>query len=379
MSRPLKIAVNARFLLAGQLEGIGYFTHETLRRITAAHPEITFCFLFDRPYDPSFLYGPNVQAVVLNPPARHPLLWYIWFQWAVKRHLAQHDYDLFLSPDGYTVLGGKTPSVTVIHDLAFLHFPQHVGSLVRLYYRYFVPRFARQSSRIATVSLASKNDLVAQYGIYPDKIDVVFSAAKDLFHPITAAEKRDIRNKWTGGKPYVVYVGSIHPRKNVERLLMAFDLFRRQSGIDAKLLIAGRKAWQYADVERAYEQMSYKQDIVFTGRLREEELNAVIGSSSGLFFVSLFEGFGVPVLEGMRCGVPVVTSNVSSMPEVAGGAAGLVNPFNTEEVANAMQRLFTDKTYTEEMITRGYEQAKVYSWDDTADRLWACCEQVLGS
>jgi glycosyltransferase involved in cell wall biosynthesis len=377
MSRPLKIAVNARFLLAGQLEGIGYFTHETLRRITAAHPEITFYFLFDRPSDPSFIYGPNVQAVVLNPPARHPLLWYIWFQWAVKRHLAQHDYDLFLSPDGYTVLGSKTPSVTVIHDLAFLHFPQHVGALVRLYYRFFVPRFARQSSRIATVSLASKNDLVAQYGISPEKIDLVFSAAKELFHPVTTAEKNDIRNKWTDGKPYVVYVGSIHPRKNVERLLLAFELFRQKSGIDAKLLIAGRKAWQYEAVERVYKQMTYNQDILFTGRLCEEELNAVIASSCGLFFVSLFEGFGVPVLEGMRCGVPVVTANVSSMPEVAGSAAILVNPLDTEEIANAMQRLFTDKACMEEMVTRGYEQAKVYSWDNTAARLWDCCQKVL--
>ena len=379
MNRPLKIAVNARFLIAGRLEGIGYFTHETLRRITAAHPDVSFTFLFDRRYDPTFIYGPNVHPVVLFPPARHPFLWYLWFQWAVKNHLHRHSYDLFLSPDGYTVLGSDTPSVTVIHDLAFAHFPNHVGPLVRTYYQYFVPRFAQQSQRIATVSEASKADIMKQYGLPAEKIDVVYSAAKDLFHPLSEEEKQHTRNTYSDGLPYFVYVGSIHPRKNVDRLLTAFDLFRRKTGIACKLVIAGRKAWSYAAVENAWQQMTFSDDVRFTGRLDESSLNAVIASSSGLFFVSLFEGFGVPVLEGMRCGVPVVTASVSSMPEVAGNAALLVHPEKVEDIAAAMERLLTDEDYAAQLRARGLQQGYAFSWDDTARRLWHSCEQLLAS
>ncbi|HAD33931.1 MAG TPA: glycosyltransferase family 1 protein, partial [Chitinophagaceae bacterium] len=129
----MKIAVNARFLLKGKLEGIGWFTHEIIRRVVNMHPEHQFIFFFDRPFDSSFLYAKNVEAVILNPPARHPFLWWIWFEWAIPRALKKYQADMFISTDGFLSLRTQTPTLLVMHDLAFEHFPEHLPLKFRWY------------------------------------------------------------------------------------------------------------------------------------------------------------------------------------------------------------------------------------------------------
>ena len=138
----MKIAVNARFLLKGKLEGIGWFTHEVLKRVVQNHPEHEFIFIFDRPYHEDFIYGKNVTPIVVPPPARHPILWYIWFEWSVKLVLKKHKPDLFISTDGFLSLSTKVPQLLVIHDLAFEHFPEHLPFKFRYYLRKFTPKFA---------------------------------------------------------------------------------------------------------------------------------------------------------------------------------------------------------------------------------------------
>ncbi|MBU2466725.1 MAG: glycosyltransferase, partial [Bacteroidetes bacterium] len=168
----IRIAVNTRLLIKNKLEGIGWFTYENLRRIVKNHPEVDFYFFFDRSPDQEFIFGKNVTALVLQPPARHPFLFVLWFEWSVNRALKQLKPDLFLSPDGYLSLRNNTPDLAVIHDLNFEHFPKDLPFLVRWYYRWFFPRFARKASRIATVSNFSKNDIFKQYGVPLSDIDV---------------------------------------------------------------------------------------------------------------------------------------------------------------------------------------------------------------
>lgn len=179
------IAVNTRFLIKDKLEGIGLFTYESLRRIVCNHPEIDFYFLFDRAFDPQFIFANNVKPVVLFPQARHPLLWYWWFEISVKQWLYKHKPNLFLSTDGYACLGTDVPQVLVMHDLAFEHFKDHTPMLTARYYKYFMPRFAVKAARIATVSQFSKNDIVKQYGVNPLKIDVVYNGAKEIYPPVS--------------------------------------------------------------------------------------------------------------------------------------------------------------------------------------------------
>jgi glycosyltransferase involved in cell wall biosynthesis len=377
MTSKLKIAVNTRLLLRDKLEGIGYFEYETLNRITRSHPEVEFHFLFDRPYDESFIFSDNVKPIVLLPQARHPLLWYWWFEWSVAGYLRRNKFDLFLSPDGYCSLRSHTPTLAIQHDIAFEHYPDMVPGLTSQYYKYFVPKFMAHATRIATVSEYSKSDLTKQYGIAPHKIDVVYSAAKDVFHPITTEEKTSIANQYTQGKPYLIYVGSINPRKNLKNMLLAFDEFKKTTPSDLKFLVVGAFGWQNSDLRAVIDSMHFKHEVIFLGRQPLDELVRLIAGSYALLYLSLFEGFGVPPLEGMKCGVPVVTSDASSMPEICGDAALLVDPLDVKAISNAIIQLWTDPILYQNMIEKGTMQAKKYSWDKSADLLWESCAKVI--
>jgi glycosyltransferase involved in cell wall biosynthesis len=370
------IAVNTRFLIKNKLEGIGLFTAESLKRIVAAHPEIDFYFLFDRAYDAEFVFAPNVKPVVLFPQARHPFLWYWWFEISVKNWLNKHQPDLFLSTDGYACLVTEVPQVLVMHDLAFEHFKDHTPFLTAQYYQYFMPRFAAKAARIATVSEFSKQDIVKHYSIASDKIDVVYNGAKEVYRPVTDQVKQQVKARLTSGLNYFIYVGSIHPRKNVKNLLLAFEQFKLQTNSDFKLLIVGRKAWDYEDVDAAYASMKFSSDVIFAGHVPPQDLSNIMASAYAMVYVSLFEGFGIPIIEAMSCDVPVITSNTTSMPEAAGEAALLVTPASVKEIADAMKALLNESLRAS-LIEKGRTQIKKFSWELTAEKLRLCCEKVL--
>jgi len=372
-----KIAVNTRFLIKNKLEGIGLFTYESLKLITRNHPEIDFYFLFDRNFDAEFIFGENVKPVVLFPQARHPFLWYWWFEISAARWLNKNKPDLFLSTDGYGCLNTKVPQVLVIHDLSYEHYKDQMSATARRYYQYFMPRFAHKAERIATVSEFSKNDVIRQYGIAPDKIDVVYNGSKDVYRPLDEAAKTKIKNQYTGGRDYLIYVGAIHPRKNVKNLLLAFDKFKKETNSPFKLLMVGRKAWDYAEVENVHAQMQFKDDVKFVGHIPPQELAAIVASAHCMMYVSLFEGFGIPIIEAMSCDVPVITSNTTSMPEVAGDAAILVNPVSVDEISTAMKNITGDSSLRSALIEKGRQQIKKFGWGITATKLWQCCERVL--
>ena len=168
-----------------------------------------------------------------------------------------------------------------------------------------------------------------------------------------------------------MFVGSLHPRKNLARLFTAFDLFKRRTSSDVKLLIVGERRWWTEPIQKAFEAMSCKEEVVFTGRLSAEELHQLTGSALASVYVSYFEGFGIPILEAFRCDTPVITSNVTSMPEVAGDAALLVDPFNEASIAEAMEKVM-DEGLRKEFIAKGRVRALDFSWDQTAEKIWNC-------
>lgn len=372
----MRIAINTRFLLKGRLEGIGHFTREVAQRLVAAHPEHEFLFLFDRPWHPDFVMGPNVEPVQLFPPARHPLLFMAWFEWAVPRALRRWGADVFLSPDNFCSLRTPIPTVLVIHDLAYRHFPKQVPWAHRQYYRHFMPRFARRADRIVTVSAYTRQDVLQAYGIAPERVAVACNGCRPFFRPLSEKEKQAVRDRYADGKPYFLFVGAVHPRKNVHRLIEAWDRFRKMTGAPVKLLIGGRFAWQTGPVRTAWEQAIHRDDIVFLGYLDEDELPAITGAALGLTYTSLFEGFGVPLLEAMHCDVPIIASNVSSMPEVAGPAALLVDPTDVEAIARAMARLWQDDALRARLVAHGRMQRQKFTWDRAAEVVWQQIEAV---
>ncbi|MHA7112234.1 glycosyltransferase family 4 protein [Sunxiuqinia elliptica] len=373
------IAVNTRLLQKGKLEGIGWFTRETLSRITRNHPEHQFLFLFDRPYDEEFVFSDNVTPLVIAPPTRHPLLWYLWFEIMVPRVLRKYKADLFLSPDGYLSLSTKVKQLAVIHDINFAHRPKDLPWLTAHYYNHFFPKFAKKAKRLATVSYYSKEDLIRTYKIHPDDIDVVYNGVNTLYTPTTSEEQEATRQKYTDGKQYFLYIGSLHPRKNICGLLRAYDAFRTSMETDIKLVITGGEMFKTEEISKTYEGMRFKEDVVFTGRLPIEELHQVLGAALALTFVPYFEGFGIPVIEGMSAGIPVICSNTTSLPEVGGNAVLYADPFVVSQIKDAMVQIASDETLREELIQKGKKQLQQFSWDKTADHLWGSIQICLNT
>ncbi len=371
------IAVNTRLLLKGKLEGIGWFTLETLKRITINHPEHRFIFIFDRPYDKSYIFSDNITPVVIGPPTRHPVLWYLWFDYQIPRVLKKYNADLFLSPDGYLSLRTKVPQLAVIHDINFVHRPKDLPWLKAKYYNQYFPKFARIAKRIATVSFYSKEDITRSFKVDYDKIDVVYDGINQIFEPISNENKIEVRTKYTGGSEYFLFVGALHPRKNISGLLRAFDAFKTVVDNTMKLVIVGGQMHKTGDIFNVYDNMRFKNDVVFTGRVSSSDLHDIFGAATALTFVPFFEGFGIPIVEAMSAGIPVICSNTTSIPEVGGNAVLYADPLKIDQITNAMLKLAGNTDLQNDLIAKGYIQKDKFSWDETARLLWLSIERAL--
>ncbi len=370
----MRIAVNTRLLLKDKLEGIGWFTFETLKRIVKAHPEHEFIFIFDRTPSEEFIFGQNVKAVVAHPQARHPILWYLFFEYGITRVLKKYKPDVFLSPDGWLSLRTSTKSLAVIHDLNFEAHPEFLPWHIGKYYHYFFPRFARKASRIATVSEFTKSDLNKRYGVGLAKIDVVYNGANSGFTPLAASEADQVRKKYTSGQPFFLFVGLIHPRKNLENQLKAFELFKQETGSDAKFVVVGARHWWSKGLADFETNSPVRRDVLFLGRQPMDVLHQLYGAALALSYVSFFEGFGIPILEAFYAGVPVITSSTSSMPEVCGEGGIVVDPYSTSEIAGGMKKLAESPDLRAELVAKGQIQKTKFDWDKSAEKLWASIE-----
>jgi glycosyltransferase involved in cell wall biosynthesis len=363
------VAINTRLLLKGKMEGIGWFTYEIVKRMVLAHPEVEFHFLFDRPFDPAFLFSPRVKAHVIRPPVRHPLLFDWWYNWSVPRMLRRIKADVFVSTDGFCSLRTDVPQVLTIHDLNFMHFPEHVHTR----YRHFLPKRTTQyvhgQAALTTVSRFSAADLRSTFAL-EKPVEVIYNAASEIFRPLLTNEKNEIRLRLTGGKPYFLFVSSIHPRKNLPRILQAYDAWRSSSNHDFPLVIVGRRFWQNQELDSVWSALRHKDEVIFAGSMDQTELALTIGAAHALVYTSLYEGFGIPIVEAMKCGVPVLTSTCSSMPEIAGEAALLVDPYDVGAIANGMDQLASNSDLHHRLSIAGLERAKAFDWSVSAEKLW---------
>lgn len=373
----MNIAVNTRLLIDGKLDGIGWFTYNTLKIITQNHPEHHFYFIFDRKYDEQFIFSENITPIIVPPPTRHVVLWQIWLKYSIPKILKKYNIDFFLSLDGGIPLKAKIPCLTVIHDINFAHNPKDLPFSAAKFYNTFFPKYAHKAKRIATVSEYSKRDIVNTYKVSPQKVDVVYNGANQEYRPVSGDVKEEIRKKYTDGKDYFIFIGSIHPRKNLKRLVIAYDMFKKNTDSDIKLVVVGAQFFKNSDLFKTREELKFKHDIIFTGRLESDELKKVLASALALAFVPYFEGFGIPILEAMYCDVPVISSNVTSMPEVAEDAALYVNPMNIENIAEALERMSNDKDLRKELIEKGKIQRQKFTWEKTAEKLWNSIEKVM--
>tara|TARA_B110000037_G_scaffold220935_1_gene290245 strand:- start:1232 stop:2323 length:1092 start_codon:yes stop_codon:yes gene_type:complete len=351
----MNIGINARHLIKGKFEGIGWYSFEILQRLVLLMPKHKFFFFYDRKTD-FLISGNNVFNVILKPPARHPVLFKIWFNYSLPKKFSKYKIDLFFSPDGFVSLNTIIPQIGVIHDLNFEHYPEDLPKNILKFYQKYMPLFAQKAEKIITVSNFSKKDIVDNYGITPNKINVIFNGGNKAFKPLKEAQIKDFVKVNNNNREFFIYVGSLHKRKNIERMLRGFKKFNSENKMD--FIIVGTDMWK-----NQLNLDGLLNNVKFLGRKSGDQLVNWVASSSALIYVSYFEGFGLPVLEGMMSGVPVVTSNLTSMPEVGGDSVIYVDPFNEDSISQGMKKATGNN---QELIEKAFNQAKKFSWDKSA-------------
>ena len=416
------IAINARTLRAVPRDGIGWFTLEVVRGMVRDHPEHRFVLIGDRRYDrlPAKgdtqaeglrnaherkniklpgnseghkerlltandrkyyrmpVVGDNVEYVTIPLRTVHPLLWHVWHENLLPPVLKKLGADLFLAPDGMMPLRTDIPCIPVIHDLNHEHRPDDIPRRECNYYRRRFPLFARKGARVATVSHFSAWDIAEKYRINPGKIDVVPNGVADIFSPPLPGEADETRRQYTGGRPYFLFVSNFSPRKNVEAVIRAFEIFRSKGRGDHILVLAGRRLYLTKEMDRHLEASPYGKDILFTGSVTRDVLRRLYGAAEALTFMPWLEGFGIPVVEAQRCGTPCILSDSSSLPEVSGGAALCVSPADADAIANAMARLVTDGALRRRLAAEGHANSLRYTWEKAAEEMWKSIMKATG-
>lgn len=371
----MRIALNARHLLVDRLEGVGIVTDEVMKRMAGSHPDDQFDYYFDRKYDSRFVHGSNVTPHSFHPVTRLPILIRYWLDHPVRKNVLKQKADIFFSPDGFIPLGMSIPKVSMVHDVAYLRYPEHLQPRIRTFYKKWMGRYLAYTDHIITVSEFSKREIIAGYNIPADKISVVYNGITDAYKPISEEQKKHTRDRYTNGKPYFVYLGAIHPRKNILTLVKAFEHFKSSHPSEHQLVLAGRASWHTEEVFKAIAESNWKDSIHLPGYIATADATSLVASAEAMIYPSLYEGFGLPLVEAMACGVPVICSNVSSLPEVAGNAALLFDPLDAGQLAHHMEKLSTDEVLRKKLITLGTQRSKYFSWDNAAKQVYEVLER----
>jgi glycosyltransferase involved in cell wall biosynthesis len=345
------------------MEGLGIYSNEILRRLVLLNPHTKFIFVFDRKFSKDFIYAKNVIPVVLYPPTRHIKLFKFWFDYGIPYLAKKYKADLFFSPDGFLSKRLNIPQVNVIHDINFFHVPELLPYKVAEFYNNNFPIFAQLSSHIITVSDYTKKDVVFNYGVNENKVTGILNGVSSNYTNGTELNIAITRNEYTDTEEgFYLYVGALHSRKNVDFLLKSFDSYKSKTNSSRKLIIVGKKMFSNSDIEKAYEIMTHKNDVVFSGYIEQAKLVKLYQSAHVLIMPSLFEGFGFPVAESICCNVPVLSSNATCLPEVGGNAALYFNPKDSEDFCNKLIELEQAEVY--QKLQKACEiEKKRFSWE----------------
>src|SRR5215204_1288353 len=370
----MRIAIDARKI---RDYGIGTYVRNLLRQLGRQddkHDYVVLCR--EQDWDTVEECGPRFQPVIEAAGA-----YSIAEQFALPLALRREKADLFHAP--HYVLPMLTPcrSVVTIHDCIHLRFPQYLPSkLGYAYARGQMWSATHQAARVMTVSEASKRDILRYFRVPESRIDVIYNAIDERFWAEPDAEHIErVRERYRLTAPFVLYAGNIKPHKNLERLIEAFNLLRtdRPDLADVELLIIGDEISKYATLRRAVHRHKLHKHVRFFGFVPDQTLAALYRLAKVFVFPSLYEGFGLPPLEAMASGTPVITSNVSSLPEVVGDAALMIDPYEPAAIADAMRRVLTDAVLRADLRARGLARAREFSWERSIKRVREIYDEVL--
>jgi glycosyltransferase involved in cell wall biosynthesis len=286
------------------------------------------------------------------------------------------DLDIFHNPSQViTAFKFSQKYIITIYDITPNLYPETHTDIITFVHRYLLPKALKTSDKVITISHHTKNDIIKHFKIPENKIKVIHLAANENYKPLNEKEIINIKQKYNLNYSFILYVGTLEPRKNIPTLLKALYKLKKQ-GIKHKLAITGKKGWKYKSIFETIEKLNLQKDVIFTGYVPDEDLPALYNAADLFVYPSLYEGFGLPPLEAMQCGTPVITSNTSSLPEVVGDAGIMVNPYDVDELANNMYGVLTNDGLREELSKKGLERAKLFSWKKCAEEHLKVYEEV---
>ncbi|MEY4630211.1 MAG: hypothetical protein RIQ81_331 [Pseudomonadota bacterium] len=372
----MRIGINGRFLVAKRT-GVQRAAFNLIRTLVEVDRENHYLIFTGQGQAgrPEWNH-PNVEVIESDLREGESVMNHIWEQFWLPVLARKHNVDILHSPANVAPLFYRGTSVVHIHDLCFVVNPQWYSFLFRTVYNFIIPRLARRASRVITCSNNSRNDLMHFCGLTADKVSLVYWAVDDIFLGDAGSLGSARGSGREPPKDFVLYVGSLEPRKNINTLIEAYVNMRRQHPeIQHKLVLVGGESPLFADVQLRVQ--DFAGDIVFEGFIDDETLRRYYVNAALVAYPSLYEGFGLPPLEAMASGTPVVTSDGSSLPEVVGDAALMVNPHSVEELTQAMVRMLTDKELRETFVARGRQQVERFNWYRVARNTLAVYYEVV--
>jgi len=371
----MKIAIDAR---KWRDYGIGTYVRNLVRHLAQLDHDTTYFLFCDRADEATLRDLAENFMPVVEGSGKYSLAEHV----AIPYKLRRLGVDLFHSPHYVLPLLTRKPSVVTVHDCIHLLFPQYLPSRMAYQYARFMMGSAIHRSRLVfTVSEASRRDILGFYPeTDPERVQVIPNAIDEaLLEDPGEEEMQRVMERYQIRGRYILYVGNIKPHKNLDRLVLAFSLLKQRPGHeDVKLLIIGDQLHQQGFLRRAVEGARVRQDVRFFGFVPDRTLSALYRLASVFAFPSLYEGFGLPPLEAMACGTPVVTSRISSLPEVVGDAALLVDPLSVDDIASGLERVLTDEELRRDLVLRGRARVRQFSWERSVRAVHRAYMKILG-
>jgi len=379
----MKIGIDAGPAFRLSKTGVGNYTYHLINHLLKNAPNDEYVLWYQVPLltkysiPEIFLDQPNVRVIKSRLPDRFFLLWARYCsKFSFIDSMVNVDVFHATSVWGFPLrMAGKR--VITVHDVTFLTTPDSYTkgelNLIKIF-----TRSVQNADLVIADSSNTKKDLVELLMVPEDKIRVILLGVDDSFHPIDDGDLiHSIREKYRLENDYILHVGTLQPRKNLVRLIEAFHQIQQNGSIDCQLVLAGGKGWMYDEIFQKVSVLGLESKVVFTDYISEEDLLVLMNGAAVFTLVSLYEGFGLPPLEAMACGTPVIVSNISSLPEVVGDAGILVNPYDVDEIARAIHEVLVNERLREEMRVKGLERAKQFSWEKTAKETLKAYEEVL--